>query len=122
MKKYKNCIIFTLPNEQKTIVWHYSGKFYIGGWIPENTLEKEENDLKNEKDEFGEIKSLKHGSGFEYLPGRHCYKGQFYAGKKSGKGTLLLEDGDIYEGEWKKGEKCGQGIYYEKKSGMLYEG
>ena len=32
MKKYKNCIIFKTPEIRKTIVWHYSGKFYIGGW------------------------------------------------------------------------------------------
>ena len=32
MKKYKNCIIFKSPDVKKTIVWHYSGKFYIGGW------------------------------------------------------------------------------------------
>ena len=32
MKKYKNCIIFKTPDVKKTVVWHYSGKFYIGGW------------------------------------------------------------------------------------------
>ena len=32
MKKYKNCIIFKTPDPKKTIVWHYSGKFYVGGW------------------------------------------------------------------------------------------
>lgn len=30
MKKYKNCVIFTKGTE--TILWHYLGKFYIGGW------------------------------------------------------------------------------------------
>ena len=32
MKKYKNCIIFKTPDIKKTVVWHYSGKFYVGGW------------------------------------------------------------------------------------------
>ena len=32
LKKYKNCIIFKTPDPKKSVVWHYSGKFYIGGW------------------------------------------------------------------------------------------
>ena len=33
MKKYKNCVMFTFGNNnQYTILWHYSGKFYFGGW------------------------------------------------------------------------------------------
>lgn len=33
MKKYKNCVVFMFGgNQQQTILWHYSGKFYIGGW------------------------------------------------------------------------------------------
>lgn len=32
MKKYKNCIIFKTPDPKKTVVWHYNGKFYVGGW------------------------------------------------------------------------------------------
>jgi hypothetical protein len=31
MKKYKNCIVFTFSSEN-CILWHYSGKFYMGGW------------------------------------------------------------------------------------------
>ena len=30
MKKYKNCVIFTKASD--TILWHYNGKFYLGGW------------------------------------------------------------------------------------------
>jgi hypothetical protein len=30
MKKYKNCIILTKGID--TILWHYNGKFYMGGW------------------------------------------------------------------------------------------
>ena len=30
IKKYKNCVFF---NHLKTnVLWHYDGKFYIGGW------------------------------------------------------------------------------------------
>lgn len=30
IKKYKNCVFF---NHIKTnVLWHYDGKFYIGGW------------------------------------------------------------------------------------------
>jgi len=32
MKKYKNCVVFNLGNSSQTILWHYSGKFYMGGW------------------------------------------------------------------------------------------
>ena len=32
MKKYKNCVVFSLENNPSTILWHYNGKFYIGGW------------------------------------------------------------------------------------------
>jgi hypothetical protein len=33
MKKYKNCIIFSFGNSNSDcILWHYSGKFYMGGW------------------------------------------------------------------------------------------
>ena len=33
MKKYKNCIVFSLTADHAhSILWHYSGKFYIGGW------------------------------------------------------------------------------------------
>ena len=32
MKKYNNCIIFKTTDPKKTVVWHYKGKFYIGGW------------------------------------------------------------------------------------------
>lgn len=32
MKKYRNCVIFKTPDLKKTIVWHFTGKFYIGGW------------------------------------------------------------------------------------------
>lgn len=30
MKKYKNCVILNKGND--TILWHFTGKFYMGGW------------------------------------------------------------------------------------------
>jgi hypothetical protein len=32
VKKYKNCVSFTLDSD-RTILWYYEGKFYYGGWI-----------------------------------------------------------------------------------------
>lgn len=30
IKKYRNCVYFNTLD--KHILWHYTGKFYIGGW------------------------------------------------------------------------------------------
>lgn len=30
MKKYKNCLIFNLPETNKKVIWHYTGKLYVG--------------------------------------------------------------------------------------------
>lgn len=30
IKKYRNCVYFNA--EDRHILWHYTGKFYIGGW------------------------------------------------------------------------------------------
>ena len=33
VKKYKNCVVFTITtNSSECILWHFSGKFYMGGW------------------------------------------------------------------------------------------
>jgi len=33
VKKYKNCVVFTVSNiHSECILWHFSGKFYMGGW------------------------------------------------------------------------------------------
>lgn len=49
MKKYKNCIMFDLANPKGyKIVWHYSGKLYIGEW--------------------NEVEMFKAGKGEEYVP------------------------------------------------------
>lgn len=36
-KRFKNCIILIAPGNGKAIVWHFSGKFYIGGWDQKNS-------------------------------------------------------------------------------------
>lgn len=42
MKKYKNCILFSLSgNSSESILWHYSGKFYMGGWKNNDASEGE---------------------------------------------------------------------------------
>ena len=106
MKKYKNCIVFSLTaNQSHSILWHYSGKFYIGGW-------------KNNDASEGE----KTGQGFEYLPGKHAYKGQFLGGKKNGTGITKLQNGNIYDGQWVDGVKSGRGTYLEANTQTLYSG
>jgi hypothetical protein len=33
VKKYKNCVVFTINNApSECVLWHFSGKFYMGGW------------------------------------------------------------------------------------------
>jgi hypothetical protein len=62
MQKFKNCISFSLPsNSEIKIIWHYSGKFYIGQFV------------NNEK----------HGEGIE-VSENHYYHGSFANGKRNG--------------------------------------
>jgi hypothetical protein len=30
IRKYRNCVYFCFQNRH--VLWHYSGKFYMGGW------------------------------------------------------------------------------------------
>jgi hypothetical protein len=77
LKKYKNCIMFELPNNPGfRIVWHYAGKLYMGEWDSQ----------RNEKS----------GEGLEYVRDRYFYKGQFSSGKKYGKGILIQSSGCLY--------------------------
>ena len=103
MKKYKNCVIFTKGTE--TILWHYNGKFYIGGW-------------KGKDDGSGE----KTGYGVEIAPEKHIYKGQFMNGKKHGTGIMKSSNGNIYDGQWIEGIKNGQGVYYDSTTKVVYSG
>lgn len=90
-----------------SIVWYYDGSFYLGGW--DISLLQE---------------GAKHGKGFEYLPGKHVYRGDFIDGKKHGKGVLKifslrermnlsLEGGVVYDGEWVDGKPNGFGTQIE---------
>lgn len=90
MKKYKNCIIFKTPDIKRTVVWHYTGKFYIGNWD------------QNEQSE-----GKKTGEGFEFVPDKWYYQGQFLDGKKNGSGTMIMTNGNVYRGQWIKGQKHG---------------
>ena len=97
MKKYKNCIIFKIKGSNKTIVWHYNGKLYVGGW---------------EQNENGQGK--KNGEGFELQPKNYAYQGQFLDGKKNGSGIMIFENGDVYDGQWLKGLRNGHGSFFQK--------
>lgn len=71
MKKYKNCIILDLPGDKNwKLVWHYSGKIYIGEWS-ESTM-------------------MKSGEGMEYIPQKYFYKGQFLNNKRNGTGIIIF--------------------------------
>jgi hypothetical protein len=52
--------------------------------------------------------------GVETWPDNAVYEGQYWEGKKNGKGKLNFADGSIYEGEFKMNEICGSGIYIWK--------
>lgn len=94
----------------KAIVWHFSGKFYIGGWF----------DSHNRNSDSTE--DQKNGEGFEFVPGKHYYRGEFNNGKRNGYGTMITLDGNIYQGAWVNGEKCGKGVSFEKASDTMYQG
>ena len=89
-RKFKNGVYFQLGGN-KNILWYYSGAFYLGGW---------DTDLPCE--------GQKTGFGFEYIPDKYFYLGEFKDGVKHGKGSIkLLEKGAeasancmAYEGQW----------------------
>lgn len=101
IKKYRNCVYFSFQN--KHILWHYSGKFYIGGW-------------EKGKDEGG-----KSGRGFEMVPDNYIYEGEFVSGKREGYGVLNSLKGDNYVGQWYQGLRHGKGRL-EEHSGVVYDG
>ncbi len=74
MKKYKNCVFLSLGSHpHHHVLWHFSGKFYMGGW-------KVNEQGEGEKD----------GEGLEVSPGKHMYKGQFLNGRKNGSGIMKV--------------------------------
>lgn len=83
VKKYKNCVHFSIGNHEN-ILWHYeTGKFYFGAWKM-----------------IGSGEGEKSGDGLEYLPFKYKFKGHFAAGKRSGYGVLICFDGSAYAGQW----------------------
>lgn len=106
VKKYKNCVVFTLTNNSaECILWHFSGKFYMGGWKAGQPGEGE-----------------KHGEGLEIIPEKYIYKGQFLNGKKNGTGILKLANGNLYDGQWIDGLKNGRGVYLDAATRVIYSG
>lgn len=106
VKKYKNCVVFSITsNTSECILWHFSGKFYMGGWKAGQPGEGE-----------------KHGEGLEVIPEKYIYKGQFLNGKKNGTGILKLVNGNIYDGQWIQGLKNGRGAYIDAATRVVYSG
>lgn len=60
VKKYKNCVFFNLGDKNTNILWYFDGRFYFGEWQIYVTGEGE-----------------KSGEGFEYVPDKFVYQGQF---------------------------------------------
>lgn len=98
VKKYKNCVSFVLDSA-RTVIWYYEGRFFYGGWAVTKTGEGE-----------------KTGWGYELIPGKYLYSGEFKENKRHGYGVIkfLNKERDIiYEGEWAKGLKEGNGRQIE---------
>lgn len=102
VRKYRNCVFFSI-NPENNILYHYdNGKLYYGGW---KTLANGEGE--------------KSGQGLEILPGRYKFKGYFIGGKKYGAGTLINNDGSAYVGQWENGMKHGSGRQLDA-DGIIY--
>ena len=64
----------------------------------------------------------RHGRGRMHFPDGSLYDGEWSEGDKSGLGTYTYRNGDSYEGEWKSDEKHGKGTYTYKSSGTQFKG
>jgi hypothetical protein len=72
LRKYKNGLYLQLEPDNN-IIWYYDGTFYFGSWSMS---------LSNE--------GVKNGFGFEYVPQKYYYKGEFKDGKRHGKGVMKV--------------------------------
>ena len=73
IKKYKNCIVFSLmPTATKAAIWYHNKDFYFGN-VSIN--------------EDGKIE--RNGSGVEVVKDRHFYEGYFINGRKNGRGRMI---------------------------------
>lgn len=98
VKKYKNCVYFSY-GERNNILWYFDGRFYFGEWQVHLTGEGE-----------------KAGQGYQFVPGKFAYQGEFREGKRNGYGKIKILNKDtekpkftIYEGNWVDGNKFGEG-------------
>ena len=94
VKKYKNCVSFVL-DEKRSVIWYYEGRFYFGGWILSKSGEGEKN-----------------GWGYEFIPGKHVFSGEFKENRRHGFGVIKFLNKEIdiiYEGFWIRGLKEGTG-------------
>lgn len=99
IKKYKNCLVFSLmPQQTKAAIWYYTRELYFG------------NISLNEE---GRVE--RNGNGAEWVQGRHFYQGQFISGQKNGRGKISYQNGDEYEGQWLEGQIYGFGRFTDSK-------
>ena len=73
---------------------------------------------------IGEHKNGKpHGKGVKLYDDTNLksYEGDWYYGKRQGKGTLIWQDGSRYVGDWKNDFRDGYGVQYDS-DGEIYEG
>jgi hypothetical protein len=104
-RKFKNGVYYHL-NETMNILWYFSGSFYLGGW---------DSNLPTE--------GQKQGFGFEYIPEKYCYLGEFKDGVKHGQGSIQLTSSNAdapeltmcYEGAWEKGKPHGFGKHIDER-------
>lgn len=84
----------------------------IEGKFKEGYINKGNISFKNGDEYTGDIKQLKaHGVGKYIFCDGDIYKGNFYNGKKSGKGVIMKEEGAwIYEGDFENDVPNGKGV------------
>jgi hypothetical protein len=69
IRKYSNCVIVSI--EVIAILSYFSGHVYFGGWVS----------------------GAKHGLGFEWLPGKFVYYGEYSRNKREGYGVFKNREG-----------------------------
>lgn len=61
------------------------------------------------------------GLGVYFYDNGSKYEGEWYMGKRTGRGKMMYADGDVYEGEWVDDKRAGLGVL-TLSSGDHYEG
>lgn len=94
-----------------------NGAYYSGNFV--NNLFNGEGFFQQKNNIYnGHFKNgLFNGYGeFKWIDGidKTIYKGNYSNGKKDGKGTLILKNGDIFKGNWESGYPHGEGVYETK--------